>query len=83
MIERMPNYAERAKSFFGVLDQWHHERLFSLPFKQRYDIEGNRWRVALAMAAARRKNGGLPHVPPGLWRFILRSMCGYGARSVA
>lgn len=84
MLERAPEYRQRATKFFDVIDEWRQLRLFTLPIDRRYDIEGNRWRLGIAMAAAKQKqsSGVLPIMPTEVWKFVLRSMCGYGARSV-
>ena len=84
MMYKAPEYRDRSKKFFDVMGQWRQLRLFTLPIDKRYDIEGNRWRLAIAMAAAKQKNssGVLPPIPPEVWKFVLRSMCGYGAQSI-
>jgi hypothetical protein len=85
MLVTAPEYAERANKFFDVMGQWRRFGLFTLPIDKRQDIEGNRWRVAIAMAAAKQKyfSGVMPPIPPEVWKFVLRSMCGYGDLSVS
>ena len=40
MLERAPEYRQRATKFFDVIDEWRQLRLFTLPIDRRYDIEG-------------------------------------------